>query len=92
MVRLFRYTLCRFSHADPNKVSAAYNHAQYVEQRRRMMQEWADRLDRWAANGAGEVNYGVAKISVLDNTLKAMADGRMLPGEGIPFLREFILQ
>ncbi|WP_442878875.1 tyrosine-type recombinase/integrase [Brenneria sp. HEZEL_4_2_4] len=62
----------QLSHADPNKVSAAYNHAQYVEQRRRMMQEWADRLDRWAANGAGEVNYGVAKISVLENTLKAM--------------------
>lgn len=82
----------QLSHADPNKVSAAYNHAQYVEQRRRMMQEWADRLDRWAANGAGEVNDGVAKISVLENTLKAMADGRMLPGEGIPFLREFILQ
>ncbi|QTF06946.1 tyrosine-type recombinase/integrase [Brenneria izadpanahii] len=82
----------QLSHADPNKVSAAYNHAQYVEQRRRMMQEWADRLDRWATNGTAEVNYGVAKNSVLENTLKAMADGRMLPGEGILFLREFILQ
>jgi integrase len=35
----------QLSHVDPNKVSAAYNHAEYVEQRRRMMQDWADRLD-----------------------------------------------
>jgi integrase len=35
----------QLSHADPNQVRAAYNHADYVEQRRRMMQDWADRLD-----------------------------------------------
>jgi hypothetical protein len=35
----------QLSHSDPNKVSAAYNHAKYVEPRRRMMQDWADRLD-----------------------------------------------
>ena len=40
---------CR--HADPNKVRAAYNHAEYVEQRRTMMQEWADRLDQWELEG-----------------------------------------
>lgn len=37
----------QLSHADPNRISAAYNHADYVEQRRRMMQDWADRLDLW---------------------------------------------
>ncbi len=37
----------QLSHADPNQVSAAYNHAKYVEQRRHMMQDWADRIDRW---------------------------------------------
>lgn len=37
----------QLSHADPDKVSASYNHAEYVEQRRRMMQDWADRLDLW---------------------------------------------
>jgi hypothetical protein len=26
-------------------VRAAYNHAEFLEQRRRMMQDWADRLD-----------------------------------------------
>ncbi|CAK7255739.1 MULTISPECIES: tyrosine-type recombinase/integrase [unclassified Shinella] len=35
----------QLSHADPDKVSSAYNHAEYVEPRRRMMQDWADRLD-----------------------------------------------
>lgn len=37
----------QLSHIDPNQVRAAYNHAAYVEQRRMMMQDWADRLDRW---------------------------------------------
>jgi integrase len=35
----------QLSHADPDQVRAAYNHAEYVDQRRRMMQDWADRLD-----------------------------------------------
>ncbi|WCM86877.1 MULTISPECIES: tyrosine-type recombinase/integrase [Pseudomonadota] len=35
----------QLSHTDPDQVSAAYNHAEYVEQRRHMMQDWADRLD-----------------------------------------------
>ena len=35
----------QLSHVDPNAIRAAYNHAEYVEQRRRMMQDWADRLD-----------------------------------------------
>ncbi|MCE1055460.1 tyrosine-type recombinase/integrase [Pseudomonas putida] len=37
----------QLSHADPDKVSSAYNHAEYVEQRRTMMQDWANRLDLW---------------------------------------------
>ncbi|MGD9730097.1 MAG: tyrosine-type recombinase/integrase, partial [Nitrospiraceae bacterium] len=40
----------QLSHCDPNEVSAAYNHAEYVEQRRRMMQDWADRLDLFEQN------------------------------------------
>ena len=35
----------RLSHSDRNQVRAAYNHADYIEPRRRMMQDWADRLD-----------------------------------------------
>lgn len=40
----------QLSHVDPNKTSATYNHAEYVEQRRRMMQDWADRLDLFEQN------------------------------------------
>ena len=40
----------QLSHVDPNKVSATYNHAEYVEQRRRMMQDWADRRDLFEQN------------------------------------------
>lgn len=35
----------QLSHVDPNPVRRTYNHAEYVEQRRHMMQDWADRLD-----------------------------------------------
>lgn len=37
----------QLSHKDGNKVRAIYNHAQYIEQRRVMMQECADLLDKW---------------------------------------------
>ena len=35
----------QLSHAGEDKVRGSYNHARYVEQRRGMMQEWADYLD-----------------------------------------------
>jgi hypothetical protein len=35
----------QLAHAEPNKVKAAYNHAQYLPERRKMMQTWADYLD-----------------------------------------------
>lgn len=37
----------QLSHCDPNKTRASYIHAKYVEQRRAMMQDWANRLDLW---------------------------------------------
>ena len=36
----------QLSHAGENKVRRTYNHAAYVHQRRQMMQDWADYLDR----------------------------------------------
>lgn len=42
----------QLSHADPNKVRGSYNHAEYVEQRREMMQAWADYLDILASGAA----------------------------------------
>ncbi len=35
----------QLAHGDPDKVRGTYNKAQYLEPRRRMMQEWADLLD-----------------------------------------------
>lgn len=35
----------QLAHAERNKVKAAYNHAQYLPERRKMMQAWADYLD-----------------------------------------------
>ncbi len=35
----------QLAHADPNNIRGIYNHAQYLEKRREMMQWWADWLD-----------------------------------------------
>ncbi|MES3707345.1 integrase arm-type DNA-binding domain-containing protein [Pseudomonas putida] len=51
----------QLSHADPDKVSASYNHAEYVEQRRAMMQDWANRLDLWAQ---GQVQAAGAPLTI----------------------------
>lgn len=44
----------QLSHAERNAVRAAYNHADYLEERKRMMQAWADYLDG-LKNGANVV-------------------------------------
>ena len=36
----------QLSHLPTNKVRAAYNHAEYLDERRSMMQEWSDYLDK----------------------------------------------
>ena len=36
----------QLSHSQANKVRAAYNHAEYLDERRLMMQEWSDYLDK----------------------------------------------
>jgi integrase len=41
----------QLAHAERNKVRAAYNRAQYLEKRTRMMQAWADYLDGLRAGG-----------------------------------------
>ncbi|MDR1166602.1 MAG: hypothetical protein LBO66_12200 [Deltaproteobacteria bacterium] len=35
----------QLGHSERNGVRAAYNHADYLPQRREMMQKWADYLD-----------------------------------------------
>jgi len=35
----------QLAHAERNKVRASYNQAEYLEERRQMMQAWADNID-----------------------------------------------
>lgn len=37
----------QLAHADQNNVRRTYNHATYLDERKAMMQQWADRLDEW---------------------------------------------
>jgi integrase len=41
----------QLAHAPRNAVSAAYNHAQYLDPRAKMMQDWADFLERTQRGG-----------------------------------------
>lgn len=41
----------QLAHAERNKVRAAYNRAQYLDERKQMMQSWADYLDGLRAGG-----------------------------------------
>jgi|MTBAKSStandDraft_1061840.scaffolds.fasta_scaffold08156_6 integrase len=43
----------QLAHCDKNKIRAVYNHAEYLPERRKMMQAWADYLDQLVA---GEEN------------------------------------
>jgi integrase len=40
----------QLAHADRNSIRAVYNAAEYLEERRQMMQWWADHLDGLAAS------------------------------------------
>lgn len=40
----------QLAHAERNNVRAAYNYADYLPERRKMMQSWADYLDGLKAN------------------------------------------
>jgi integrase len=37
----------QLAHVEPNAVRRTYNHAAYLENRKTMMQQWADMLDAW---------------------------------------------
>ena len=40
-----RHIEMQLAHAETNNTQAAYNHAQFLEPRRKMMQDWADFAD-----------------------------------------------
>jgi site-specific recombinase XerD len=72
----------QLSHADPHQVSAAYNHAEYVEQRRHMMQDWADRLDQWESQGAQEAVDMSASQALQINVPQSFPAGSENPVRG----------
>lgn len=37
----------QLAHVDKNAIRETYNHAQYLEDRRKMLQDWADMVDGW---------------------------------------------
>ncbi len=41
----------QLAHAEPNAVRRTYNQAEYLGDRARMMQQWADMLDAWKRDG-----------------------------------------
>ena len=41
----------QLAHQEKNAVRAAYNRAEYLPERKKMMQEWADYLDEVASHG-----------------------------------------
>ena len=45
----------QLAHSERNKVRAAYNKAQRLAERRKMMQAWADDLDDLKAGDGGKV-------------------------------------
>lgn len=47
----------QLSHVEENDVRGAYNHAQYLSQRREMMQQWADHLDALKAEARKQGRY-----------------------------------
>lgn len=50
----------QLAHAERNSVRAAYNHAEYLEERRAMMNAWAEYLDSLRAH-SGAVSGSMAK-------------------------------
>ena len=51
---------CQLAHKEPNKIRASYNRAQYLPERRLMMQQWADMVDA-KANGAKVISIKRAR-------------------------------
>ena len=77
----------QLAHAERDNVRAAYNYAEYLPERRKMMQAWADYLDKLRAEGNARENR--PRKRVLRHTPRAMTGGyrraaRPTPG---PLLR-----
>lgn len=45
----------QLAHKERDETKASYNQYQWIKERRAMMQQWADAIDAWIAEGAGKV-------------------------------------
>ncbi|MCR6701294.1 MAG: integrase arm-type DNA-binding domain-containing protein [Dokdonella sp.] len=71
----------QLSHADAKGGGVAYNHAEYVEQRRLMMQDWADRLDQME-QGAAVTSASIMESAVASRDVEKEQAARVLHLEG----------
>jgi len=62
----------QLSHADPDKTSATYNHAECVELRRHMMQDWANRLDLL---GRGNLKAASTRLTIRLEGVPTLGEG-----------------
>jgi integrase len=53
----------QLAHDERDESRASYNHAQYLEERRRMMQAWADYLDAQRIRGLGSAVHAVKGVA-----------------------------
>ncbi len=67
----------QLSHCDPDRTSATYNHALYVEPRRQMMQDWADRLDLLEQ---GQVQAAGTHLTIRIDGMPVVAEGGDVSG------------
>jgi integrase len=65
----------QLAHAERDKVRASYNHAEYMDERKAMMQEWADLLN----DPVRSTRKGAASRKVTTSILKAHARGGRRP-------------
>ncbi len=56
----------QLAHAEQNGVRGTYNHANHLDDRKKMMQQWADMLDLWMADKD-------SKVIVLDQKIRKRA-------------------
>lgn len=53
----------QLAHTEPNSVRRTYNHADYLKDRARMMQQWADLLDQWKSGASNIVSIKPAEAA-----------------------------
>jgi integrase len=72
-----KWVEAQISHAD----SDPYNHAKWVDERRRMMQDWADRIDQWEIQGQQEAPNRSESVQMKVPQLLPKGDDSPVQGE-----------